>query len=142
MSSLSIAGDVRTDEVLAQIREAYAKSQGQGVAPGGPAGRTQRRSAPREIVEEAPIELGHFHMAWHIPELRHRGCAASGYPGRHPRARPQFAAVSAGARTRKGSVHSVDAWTYNPGAPGLFGMSATVDAGQIHGRARRHARGN
>ena len=30
-----------------------------------------KQTAPREIIEEAPIELGHFHFAWHIPELRH-----------------------------------------------------------------------
>ena len=29
---------------------------------------------------------------------------------------------------RQGVVHHVDAWTYNPGSPGLFGMSAMVDA--------------
>ena len=28
----------------------------------------------------------------------------------------------------KGLVNSVDAWTYSPGNPGLFGLSATVDA--------------
>ena len=31
-------------------------------------------------------------------------------------------------REKKGLVHSVDAWTYSPGNPGLFGLSATVDA--------------
>src|SRR5262249_8020314 len=31
-------------------------------------------------------------------------------------------------RDKRGLVHSVDAWTYSPGAPGLFGMSATADA--------------
>ena len=30
-----------------------------------------KQTAPREIIEEAPIELGHLHFAWHIPELRH-----------------------------------------------------------------------
>jgi len=31
-------------------------------------------------------------------------------------------------REKKGVVHHVDAWTYSPGNPGLFGMSAIVDA--------------
>jgi zinc protease len=31
-------------------------------------------------------------------------------------------------RERQGVVHHVDAWTYNPGNTGLFGMSAVVDA--------------
>ena len=30
-----------------------------------------KQTAPREIIEEAPIELGYFYFAWHIPELRH-----------------------------------------------------------------------
>ena len=31
-------------------------------------------------------------------------------------------------RERQGLVHHVDAWTYSPGLPGIFGMSAMVDA--------------
>ncbi|HTV76396.1 MAG TPA: insulinase family protein, partial [Candidatus Baltobacteraceae bacterium] len=31
-------------------------------------------------------------------------------------------------RERQGLVHHVDAWTYSPGLPGVFGMSAIVDA--------------
>src|SRR6185369_8939808 len=30
-------------------------------------------------------------------------------------------------RQKKGVVNSVDAWTYSPGNPGLFGMSAVVE---------------
>jgi len=26
---------------------------------------------PREVIEEAPIELGHLHFSWHIPDVRH-----------------------------------------------------------------------
>ena len=65
-----VAGDVKTDEAVAQIRAAYAKAKARAmppvVLPAEP-----RQTAPREIIEEAPIELGHFHVAWHIPELRH-----------------------------------------------------------------------
>jgi len=34
-------------------------------------------------------------------------------------------------RERQGLVHHVDAWTYSPGNPGLFGMSAIADAGKF-----------
>jgi len=31
-------------------------------------------------------------------------------------------------REKQGIVHHADAWTYSPGNPGLFGMSAVIDA--------------
>ena len=121
-----VVGDVKNGEVIAQIHTAYektkAKALSQVVLPEEP-----RQTAPRQIVEEAPIELGHFHFAWHIPELRHPdvpildvlavllGC------GRSSRLYQQV-------REKQGVVHHIDAWTYNPGNPGLFGMSAIADA--------------
>jgi zinc protease len=33
-------------------------------------------------------------------------------------------------REEQGIVHAIDAWTYNPGNPGLFGISAVFDGGQ------------
>jgi len=86
-----------------------------------------KQTAAREIVEEAPIELGHFHFAWHIPEVRHPDMPALDVLavllgcGRSSRLYQQV-------REKKGVVHHVDAWTYSPGNPGLFGMSAIVDA--------------
>jgi zinc protease len=122
----AIAGDVKHDEVVAQIREAYAKSKAKAlpsiVLPGEP-----KQTAPREIVEEAPIEIGHFHFAWHIPEVRHPDVPALDVlavllgNGRSSRLYQEV-------REKKGLVHSADAWTYSPGNPGLFGMSAMVDA--------------
>jgi zinc protease len=120
-----VAGDVKTDEVIAQVREAYAKTKTKAlpplVLPEEPS-----QVAAREVVEEAPIELGHFHIAWHIPELRHPDvpvldilAAILGH-GRSSRLYQHI-------REAKGLVHHVDAWTYSPGAPGLFGLSATID---------------
>ena len=121
-----VAGDVQQADVVAQIREAFAKAKARAqppiVLPAEP-----QQTAPREIIEEAPIELGYFHIAWHIPELRHPDVpvldvlAALLGNGRSSRL---YQAV----RERQGLVHSADAWTYSPGAPGLFGLSATVDA--------------
>jgi zinc protease len=122
----AIAGDVKHEEVVTQIRDAYAKAKAKAlppvVLPAEP-----RQTAPREIVEEAPIELGHFHFAWHIPELRHPDVPALDVlavllgNGRSSRLYQEV-------REKKGLVHSADAWTYSPGNPGLFGMSAMVDA--------------
>lgn len=121
-----IAGDIGTEEAFNQVREAYAKTKAK---PQPPIVLPQEppQVAPREIIEEAPIELAHFHCAWHIPELRHPDlpvldllAAVLG----HGRSSRLYQRV----REAKGLVHHADAWTYSPGAPGLFGMSATVDA--------------
>jgi zinc protease len=121
-----VAGDVKPAEVVTQIREAYAKSKAKSlppvVLPDEP-----KQSALREVIEEAPVELGHFHFAWHIPELRHPDVPVldvlavmlgSGHSSRLYRE----------VREKQGLVNYADAWTYNPGDPGLFGMSAVVDA--------------
>ncbi len=121
-----VAGDVRHDEVAAQIQAAYAQRKARAsppiVLPDEP-----RQTAPREVVEEAPVELGHFHFAWHIPELRHPDLPSLDVlavllgNGRSSRLFQQV-------REKQGLVHSVEAWTYSPGSQGLFGLSATADA--------------
>jgi zinc protease len=121
-----VAGDVKHDEVVAQIRAAYAKNKAKAIPP-YTLPEEPRQSAPREIVEEAPIELCHFHFAWHIPELSHPDVPSLDVlavllgNGRSSRLYQEV-------RERKGLVHVADAWTYSPGAPGLFGMSAMADA--------------
>ena len=121
-----VAGDVRRDEVIAQIKTAYAQTKARAIPPAVlPA--EPKQTAPREIIEEAPIELGYLHFAWHIPELRHPDVpildvlAVLLGSGRSSRLYQQV-------RERQGLVHHADAWTYNPGSTGLFGMSALVDA--------------
>ena len=121
-----VAGDVKNDEVVAQIKTAYEKTKARALPPNYlPA--EPKQTAPREIIEEAPIELGHFHFAWHIPELRHPDVPVLDVlavllgSGRSSRLYQQV-------RERQGVVHHVDAWTYNPGSTGLLGMSAVVDA--------------
>ena len=121
-----VAGDVKNDEVIAQIRTAYEKTKAKAL-PSVVLPEEPKQTAAREIVEEAPIELGHFHFAWHIPEVRHPDMPALDVLavllgcGRSSRLYQQV-------REKKGVVHHVDAWTYSPGNPGLFGMSAIVDA--------------
>jgi zinc protease len=125
-----VVGDVKAEEVVAQIREAYGKSKARpqppGVLPEEP-----RQTAPREIVEEAPVELGHLHCAWHIPELRHPDvpildvlAVLLGH-GRSSRLYRE-------TREKQGVVHHVDAWTYSPGNTGLIGMSAVLDADKFN----------
>jgi zinc protease len=128
-----VAGDITHADVVKQIRAAYANTKSRAlpplVLPAEP-----RQTAAREIIEEASIELGHLHIAWHIPELRHPDVpildvlAVLLGSGRSSRLYQEV-------REKQGLVHYADAWTYNPGNPGLFGVSAMVDAEQF-GAAR------
>ena len=121
----AVAGDVKNDKVVAQIRNAYINSKARPLPP-VVLPEEPRQTAPRQIVEEAPIELGHLHFAWHIPELRHPDVpifdvlAVLLGGGRSSRLYQEV-------RERQGVVHHVDAWTYSPGNSGLLGMSAIVD---------------
>ena len=121
----AVAGDIKTDEVIAQIKAAYAKTKARAIPP-IVLPEEPPQTATREIIEEAAIELGHLHFAWHIPEVRDPDVpildvlAVLLGSGRSSRL---FQRV----RERQGVVHHVDAWTYSPGLPGLFGASAIVD---------------
>ena len=120
-----VVGDVKNDKVVAQIRNAYISSKARPLPP-VVLPEEPRQTAPRQIVEEAPIELGHLHFAWHIPELRHPDMPVFDVlavllgAGRSSRLYQEV-------RERQGVVHHVDAWTYSPGNSGLLGMSAIVD---------------
>src|SRR5512137_551970 len=120
-----VAGDVKAGEVVTQVREAYAKTKARALPP-VVLPEEPKQTAPREVIEEAPIELGHFHIAWHIPEVRHPDVPVLDVLAAllgHGRSSRLYQSV----RERKGLAHSVEAWTYSPGNPGLFGLSAMVD---------------
>jgi zinc protease len=121
-----VVGDIKADEVVRQVTEAFSKSKARPLPPVVlPKEPTQ--VAPREVIEEATIELGHAHFSWHIPGVRHPDVpildvlATLLGSGRSSRL---FQEV----REKKGLVNYVDAWTYSPGHPGLFGVSAVIDA--------------
>ena len=124
-----VAGDVKHDEVVAQIKAAYANAKSKAMPP-VVLPLEPKQTAAREIIEESPVELGHVHFAWHIPELRHADVPALDVlavllgSGRSSRLFQQV-------REKQGVVHHVDAWTYSPGLPGLFGVSAVVDGDQF-----------
>jgi len=121
-----VAGDIKNDEVVTQIKSAYEKTKARAITP-MVLPVEPKQTAPREIIEEAPIELGYLHFAWHIPELGHPDVPVLDVlavllgGGRSSRFYQQV-------REKQGLAHHVDAWTYSPGLPGLFGASAIVDA--------------
>ncbi len=120
-----VVGDISAKDVEAQIRAAFAKSKTRAMPP-SVLPPEPKQVAAREVIEEGPIEMGHFHFSWHIPELRHPDVplldvlATLLGSGRSSRLYQEV-------REKKGLVASVDAWTYTPGNPGLFGMSAVVE---------------
>jgi len=120
-----VVGDFKAAEAEAQIRQAFAKAKARAMPP-SVLPLEPKQVAGREIVEEAPIEMGHFHFSWHIPDLRHPDVplldvlATLLGSGRSSRLYQEV-------REKKGLVTSADAWTYTPGNPGLFGMSAVVE---------------
>lgn len=120
-----LVGDFKADEMIAQIKTAYAENKARPV-PQPVLANEPRQTSPREVVEEAPVELGHFHIAWHIPDVRHTDIPALDVlatllgSGRSSRL---YQAV----REKAGLAHSVNAWTYTPGLAGLFGASGVSD---------------
>lgn len=131
---LVVVGDVRAEEVMAQVGEAFAGVKARPV-PQAPLVEEPRQTAPRQRIEEASIELGYLHSSWHIPELRHPDVPALDVlsvilgSGRSSRL---FREV----REKAGLVHTADAWTYNPGSPGLFGVSAVADGDRFEAANR------
>ncbi len=88
-----------------------------------------RQTGPRRGVEERSFELGHFHLAWHIPEVLHPDLPALDVlstvlgDGRSSRLHRRV-------RERLSLAHSIDAWTFCPGSTGLFGISGVADGGR------------
>jgi zinc protease len=124
-----VVGDMSAEAVEKQIRQAFAHVKARPVPP-VVLPQEPKQAAQREVIEEAPIELGYFHYAWHIPDIRHADLPAiellstvlgSGHSSR----------LYQQVREKHDFIHAADAWTYNPGNPGLFGMSAVVDATKL-----------
>ncbi len=126
---LVVVGDFQPSEVLDQVTQAFAGSGARAVPP-GPVIPEPPQTAPREVVEEAPVELCHFHLAWHIPDVRHEDAPAlevlATLAG-HGRSSRLYREV----RDRAALVHSISAWTYSPGHEGLFGVSGTCDGPKL-----------
>lgn len=124
-----VSGDVRTEDVIEQITAAYRNAVEHPLSPDDLPSEPKQEKL-REVVEEAAVELGHLHCSWHIPELRHPDVPMLDVlalllgSGRSSRL---FQRV----REKLDFVHSADAWTYNPGRPGLIGLSAMFEGEKL-----------
>src|SRR5688500_9235872 len=65
-----VVGDISADAVVEQIQKSFEKAKARPM-PASSIPEEPRQTAPREVVEEAPIEMAHFHYCWHIPDVRH-----------------------------------------------------------------------
>lgn len=124
-----VVGDVNSVEVVEQIKAAWAKSKARPlpdiVLPVEP-----RQIAERIITEEAAVELAHAHMSWHIPEVRHADVPLLDVLGTvlgSGRSSRLYREV----RQKQAVLNHVDAWTYSPGNPGLFGMSIVCEGAKL-----------
>ena len=121
-----VVGDLDSEAAIDKIAEAFAKNKSKPsppvLLPAEP-----RQTAPREVVEEDSVQLGHLHYSWHVPDVRHPDLPALDVlatllgTGRSSR-------LYQNVRERKGLINSGSAWTYTPVDSGLFGMSAVVNA--------------
>jgi zinc protease len=120
-----VVGDFSSDDVIGQIKAAYADNRARPM-PAHVLPPEPRPTSAREVVEESSVELGHFHMAWHMPDAHHADTPALDVlstllgSGRSSRL---YQAV----REKAGLAHSVSAWIYTPGQTGLFGLSGVCD---------------
>jgi zinc protease len=120
-----IVGDIPAAEVQAALRQTFAgflrRASPPVVLPTEPA-----QQAPRFARESGPHSLSRLTLAFHTVAL----------PDRDAPALDLLASVAGGGQSSrlvqtiketKKLVHGIEAWSYTPAYPGLFGVSATCD---------------
>lgn len=121
-----LVGDFDPAQAEKQIRELFEKYPRQALRPVYVPEEPPQLNT-RELHWEAPIELSRFYIAWHVPGVRDPDVPALDLlsiiagQGRSSRLHQRLV-------EKDGLAHSVDAWSYTPFYPGLFGVSVTVDA--------------
>ena len=120
-----VVGDVDALAVETHIRELTKDFKMDAVAPATIPAEPPQVSL-RERHEDAPVQLTHLDLAWHVPAATDPDVPAL-----------DILAIIAGqgrssrlyreVQQKLGLVHSINAGDYTPGCPGLFGASATTD---------------
>lgn len=122
---ISIAGDIPVATVIAALEKQFGKEPRRtrqlAAIPSEP-----RQIAPREKVEfKTANSLGRLAKAFHTVSITHPDAVALDV----------LAEVTGGGKAaylykhivEKGLAHQISAWSYTPGQPGLFGISASFD---------------
>jgi zinc protease len=120
-----VVGDVNADEVIARLRELTKDFKMGAIEP--PTIQTEPpQVSTRQQHEEAPVNLSHIHLAWHIPSVTHPDAPALDVlaiilgEGRSSRLYREV-------QQKRGLVHSIDASSVTPRYTGLFSIDALAD---------------
>ena len=123
-----VVGDVNAATVTARLRELTHDFKMNAVEPATIPVEPPQVSR-RERHEDAPVQLTHLDLAWHVPAATDPDVPAL-----------DVLAIIAGqgrssrlyqtVQQKQGLVHSIGAGNYTPGCPGLFGVGATSDPAQ------------
>jgi zinc protease len=123
-----IVGAINADEVEAHLRTTFKdftrRTQAPVLVPSEPP-----QVAPREGRKTGVYELSRGVLAWHTVDLSHPDAPAldvlSAVVGHGRSAR-----LEVDLKERRQLVHSIDAWSFTPREPGLFGISFSCEADQ------------
>jgi len=120
-----VTGDVDAEKVYQQLGAYFEKYPRQALAPVY-IPQEPPQLGRREEHKEFPTELSRMDLAWHIPEITHPDVPALDMlsvilgNGRSSRLYKKL-------REETSLVHSISAWCYTPGQPGLFGVEMILD---------------
>ena len=120
-----IVGDLNATTVAAHLRELTQDFKMNAIEPATIPVEPPQVSL-RERHEDAPVQLTHLDLAWHVPAATDPDVPALDVlsiiagQGRSSRLYREI-------QQNQGLVHSIGAGNYTPGCPGLFGVGAITD---------------
>lgn len=122
---VAVVGDVEVTEVESYLREVFRNFTRRTRAP-VQVPQEPPQVAPREGRKTGAYEVTRGTLAWHTVDLSHPDApaldvlAAVVGQGRSARLEVEL-------KERRRLVHSIDAWSFTPREPGLFGLSFTCE---------------
>lgn len=124
-----IVGDIDEAAVVGQIEKHFSQRRATPLPPdyipNEPA-----QFGPRRVIEEGPFQLGHSHLAFQVPGVRHRDHAPlellSNIIGHGRSSR-----LNQRLREKLGVVHGINSWYYCPNNEGLFAISSVIEAANL-----------
>ncbi len=120
-----VVGNVNGREVVKQLGELFQVHPRASLRPVF-IPREPQQLGRRDLHLEFETELTRLDMVWHIPELIHPDTPALDLLATalgHGTSSRLYWEI----RQEKGLVHSISAFSYTPGHPGLFGIGAILD---------------